>query len=102
MRIINTTSFPDERLREIIAFCCPPGIDDYVMQFNFGRRVGAGAYTRRWLLYLDGRYPEAGRVDIFINLCRRPKLPCHFYIFRFKGSTIVPMTVYSRLELSYI
>ena len=45
MKVRNETNLPTELLREIVGFCCPPRVTDFVIRFARSRR---GYHAKAW------------------------------------------------------
>jgi hypothetical protein len=46
MEIVNQTSFPSDKLRQIITFCALPGVTDFIIRFKHWKHYSGAAYIR--------------------------------------------------------
>jgi hypothetical protein len=55
MRLRNQTKLPSKLLRDIVNFCAPPGVTDYLIRFTHGRSYSARAYARQYAEFVAAK-----------------------------------------------
>jgi hypothetical protein len=55
MKIRNETRLQSKLLREIVNFCAPPGVTDYLIRFAHGRGYGARAYAGQYAEFVAAK-----------------------------------------------
>jgi hypothetical protein len=48
MKLRNETKLPGKLLREMVNFCCPSGVTDFIIRFAHGRDYHGGAYAKQY------------------------------------------------------
>jgi hypothetical protein len=61
VKVRNQTGLSTERLREIIKFCCPSGVTDFLITFKNWTGYGGCAYMDQWLDYITDKGKGRGR-----------------------------------------
>jgi hypothetical protein len=64
MKLINKSAFPSEKLRNIIRFCCPPGVRDFIIRFQHWNNYGGVYYAEPWLDYWSDK-PHGNRNGVY-------------------------------------
>jgi hypothetical protein len=61
VKIRNQTGLPTERLREIIRFCCPSGVTDFLITFKHWNAYCGCAQAKQWSEYSTDKDKRLGR-----------------------------------------
>jgi hypothetical protein len=80
MELVNQTSFPSDKLRQIITFCALAGVTDFIIRFKHWKHYSGAAYIRHTRPKPDGyrsrAYPDRGRTkrsSVVIRIKKKPR-----------------------------
>jgi hypothetical protein len=59
MKLRNRFKFTSKRLRQIIRFCCPPGVTDFLIRFEPSWGYQGIASGKKYAQFIKGKQPRA-------------------------------------------